>query len=82
MVVLWLMDAAIFLLASFLSLFDFLPELTLPEPLAIVVPVAVLSAGGIASLNSFLPVAMAVAGALALGKMLQWLYDRFPFKAT
>jgi hypothetical protein len=81
-VLLWLFDAALVLLEWFVAPFGVLPALNLPAPVSFVVPVPIVGALGVSILNSWFGVAVAVALALVLGKVLQWVYSLIPFKAT
>lgn len=62
--------------------FWWMPELPEIPALSLTVPVPVLAASAIDALNDWLPVAMAVLGALFIGRLMQWIYEKIPFKAS
>lgn len=62
--------------------FGWMPELPEIPALSVTVPVPVLAASAIDALNDWLPVAMGVFGALLLGRLMQWIYEKIPFKAS
>jgi hypothetical protein len=80
--VLWLFDVALQLIEWLLSLFSFMPDLDFPAAFSVVVPVPLLTAGTIGALNEWWTVGVAVVTALVVGKVLQWIYARIPFKGT
>lgn len=82
MVIQWLMTAAGIVWEMILAAFSWLPELPEIPALTVTVPVPVLAASAIAALNDWVPVAMGVFGALIVGRLLQWIYEKIPFKAS
>lgn len=82
MVVLWLLDAALALVEWLLGLLPEMGTLTLPAPLSLVAPVPLLAGGQIAALNTWAAAGLAVAGVLIASRVVVWLYEHIPFKAT
>jgi hypothetical protein len=76
------LDVALAVLGWFVSLFDALPALDLPGGLSLTLPIPFLDAGEASSFESWVSVAVLVASALVVGKVLQWLYALIPFKMT
>ncbi len=82
MVILWVIDVALTVLAWIVGLFGFTETLELPAALSLTVAVPMAGAGGVAVLNTWWPVAVGVATALAIGAALQWFYKLIPGKMT
>lgn len=82
MILLWILDAGLTMAGWYFSLFDALPVLDLPTSPTIVGPVPFLGATVVSNLNVLIPVAVLVALALVVGKVLQWFYALIPFKMT
>jgi hypothetical protein len=80
--VLFLLDVGLLVLDWLLGLFTFLPAMSLPSGLSVVIPVPLVGSVGVNALNAYVPVAIATTVALVVGKALQWLYSLVPFKAT
>ena len=81
MVITWMLDVALAVLDWLLGLFAFLPALSLPASFSVVAPVPLMGAS-VAGLNTWVSAAVLVALGLVAGKVLQYLYNLIPFKAT
>lgn len=82
MIVVWLIDLALLVLGWFLSLFSALPTLSFPSGITLTIPIPFVGTAGAALINAWFSTALLVSVALALGKVMQWLYSMIPFKGT
>lgn len=82
MLVLWLLDLGLGVMQLLPVVFGFASTLELPESLELDVPVPMIGSSGVAMLNSWWPVAIGTATALAVGRAIQWAYQLIPMKMT
>lgn len=82
MVILWLLDLAIVVAGWLVALLPSFPVLQYPQAFSLTVPVPYISHGTVDALNVWWSFALPVGLVLILGRLIQWLYGKIPFKAT